>query len=118
MKITQAIIDDWSGPDGYSDLKKASFQEGNEYGVINKLYLYEDGLALVQYDDTGEALQYAIEAKKGWCGKLKLVPIWIADPNFIKDVIEAKAAASLPMLDPEFSLEEISTAQELMDQRG
>lgn len=116
MKITQAIIDDWSGPDGYCDLAKETFQErNNDHNLLNKLYLYEGGLALVQYNGLGEPLQYAIEATKGWRGKLKLVPRWMPDPNFIIDVIEAQAAAKLPMPDPEFSLEEISAAQELME---
>ena len=112
MKITQEIWDDWSGPMGYNDLNGATTYCRNEIIPCN------GGLAIVHYKhDT--IYGYSVEAENGgWKGSLSLVPKWIKtkddDIGFIACLLEKN---NNKMPDPEFSLDEISLAQELI-QRG
>lgn len=98
LKITQEMLDDWSSPEGYSD-----FRFDTHYK--NEFYNYQDGIAIVRGD------QYAIEAREGDRGKLKLIPIWVhGREDGIINMLEGVQI----MPEPEFSLDEMEVAEELL----
>lgn len=94
MQITQEMIDDWSGPYGYRDFTKDA--------TLYKFKPYKGGFAI-----TGKG-QYAIEARiGGHIGKTNTIPVWV----------RGKLPPPFYLVDPEFSLDEITQAQELINEQ-
>lgn len=87
MKITQELLDDWSGPGGYSDLQK--------FATLYKFVPYDGGYAIVG------KYQHAIEARTG--GHMKTIPVW-----------ETGKWSPFVMTEPDFSLDEITLGQDII----
>lgn len=91
MKITQELLDDWSSPVGYSD-----FQD-DRYKIISTgdgyFRVYSPGNKTVATEANNE----------GWCGQTKTLPVWV------------KWEPSLDLMtEPEFTLEEMAIAEEII----
>jgi hypothetical protein len=108
MNITREILDDWCGPDGYSDIKY-----NDPYLKI--VELPTGNFALIKSSD-GIVKWAAVEAKTGGHrGKLALIPKIVSQVDKLECLlndIECHTRQILP--DPEMDLDEIHFAQTLI----
>lgn len=100
VKITQEMIDDWTGPDGFIDLNGG-------YADYSTHSIWKDGNLVFVVCAPDGTQQYAVEASgqegrgRSWC------PHWLPNNGFVE--------IPSPMADPEFSLDEMSMAEEIME---
>lgn len=110
MQITKEMFDDWCSPDGYSD-----FREGTKN--TNQLLPYRGAFAVYRpkrHEDREDVI--AIEAHSGgWRGqpKKQVCPQWLSQgtPEFDNAYCELFPPR---MAEPDFSLDEIFEAQEMI----
>jgi hypothetical protein len=117
--ITWEIIDDWSDPaDGWIDFNGQMPEAVNEY-----IKLGDGSYAVIRMEGTEPDLVAVMAVRLGGSIKSKrqYSPIWIKrdDINFrnIMNVIGWKEKIA-PMIEPDFELEEITQAEEIISQRG
>lgn len=92
MKITQALLDDWASPEGYSDFQDDRYKILPAGGGYFRVY-------------NPDSKTVAIEANNdGWRGQTKTLPVWIKWEGPSLDL----------MAEPEFTLEEMAIAEEII----